>query len=136
MSNVRAMKRMLLTVAATAVALEATFLFRGYLLREYAGQTADTRFPPWNLLEAGFVFFLTIGLLAVVSRLTSSPRFVVGSAALYIVCISWPGATVSHQHGSLTFLLTTYVAVYLTEAAAVFALALVLLRHRIRHARA
>jgi hypothetical protein len=130
------MKRALLTFAATALALVATLLFRGYLLREFAGQSANTLFAPWNLLEAGFVFFVSLCLLAIVSRLTRSSRYVGGSAALYFVCITWPGATwFHHPGGSVADALTTYVAVYLSEVAVALALALALLYLKIRHAK-
>lgn len=129
------MKRALLTFAVTAIALVATLLFRGYLLHDFVGQTAYTLFAPFNLLDAGFVFLVTLCLLTIVYRLTRSTWFVAGSTVLYIVCITWPGATWFHLPDSVGDVLTTYVAVYLSQIAAVLALALVLFYGRRRHAK-
>lgn len=135
-SNAMAMMRPLVTLTATALAVLFTLVFRGYLLREFVGQTANTFFTPWGLLEAGFVFLLSLCLLAIVARSTRSTRFVFGAAVLYFVSITWPGAIWIQHPGSLGDALAAYTAVYLSQIAVVLALIVVLVSPMSRFAKA
>jgi hypothetical protein len=122
------MKRALLTLGATALAVYATLLFRGYTLHEYAGKGAvrGTFYSPWAMLEAGFVFLTTLCLFAAVARFARSSWFVLCAAALYCISITWPGR-VWHRHPeSIVDAPKIYPAVYLSEIAAAIALIAVL----------
>jgi hypothetical protein len=126
------MKRTLLTLGATALAVFATLLFRGYLLREFSGQRAGTLYSPWALLDAGFIFITTVCLFTFVAVFARSSWFVLCSAAVYGLSIAWPGGVWLRHPESLGEALSIYPAVYLSEIALVAALLAVLVCFRSR----
>lgn len=71
----------LILLAATAVAIFLTLLFRGYLLEHFSGISFAGLFPPYLLGEAGFVFLISAVLFASLAvRMRSRGGLWLGSA--------------------------------------------------------
>ncbi len=115
------MRRVLPTLIATMAALGATFLYRDYVSGSFAGQSSNSLFTPWILLEACFVLFAALSLFFVVWHRTKSSAFLLLSACTYFVGIL-PTDMVFLQHPvALGDALATYTAVFLPQIAAVAA---------------
>jgi hypothetical protein len=129
------MRRTLLTLIATVIALVVTLVCRTYVLSSFAGQSSNTLFAPWVLLEASFVFLAALCLFAIVWRWARQYACLIMSATVYLVG-TLPASSTWLQHpASFGDAFGTYLAVFLPQVAVVSALLIVFFYSKRGHAK-
>ncbi len=66
------MRPTLITLIATIVAAFGTLVFRDLLLAWFAGQSSNSLFAPWVLIEGAFVFIVALSLFSFFARCVKS----------------------------------------------------------------
>lgn len=119
------MRRALLTLIATVVALLVTLLCRPYVLTAFAGQSSNSLFAPWVLWEAGVVLLVALSLFLVVWNWTKTCVLLISSAIAYVVCTLPTSAMWLEHPDSLGDAVAMYTAVFLPQIAVAVAFLMV-----------
>lgn len=118
------MRPTLITLIATAVGVFTTLVFRDLLLAWFSGQSSNSIFAPWVLVEGVFVFVVALSLFFFVGRRAKShSSFWLWVAAIaYIIGTLPTSVWLSSRSIPPLDAFTTYLAIFLPQFASCLAL--------------
>lgn len=118
------MRPTLITLIAAAVGVFGTLVFRDLLLAWFAGQSSNSLFAPWVLIEGVFVFVIALSLFFFVARCTKSHSslLLLVAAIAYILGTLPTSVWFSPQPIPQISVFATYLAAFLPQLASCLAL--------------
>ena len=129
------MRRVLLTLAASALAVMFTLACQDLISAAFSEQTSSTLFAPWILLKACVSFLTALCLFFAVWYLTKTYALLIASAFVYFVLTLPASITWLHHPSSLGDSVVSYTAVFLSQLAVVMALIAVFIYSKSRYAK-